>query len=97
MPLTNASESGDTQSPQREVERIRTHLRTVVKVSGMTQREIAKRAQITPWVLSKMLREDGAGFTMDRTLAVLAAIGHKPEDFYGKAYGFRPDQEYGTS
>ncbi len=71
---------------RQEFERIRAHLRKVVRDSPITQRDIVQRADLTQSILSGVLREGGAGCHLDRLLVILDVIGVSPEKFFGGLY-----------
>jgi len=89
MTTTDDAQSFPTES-HLEAERIRAHLRKVVKESTLTRKELAKRAKITPAILSNVLREGGPGFHVDRVEHILKAIGVDPLKFYGEMYPEKP-------
>ena len=64
-----------------------------LKRQGLTQRQAAQRTGLTQPEVSKIVRGVCSGFTLDRLLSAMAALGHDVEIGFEKA---APDQERGT-
>ena len=85
--MTTTNDAQDLRrGGQLEAEKIRAHLRKVVKESKLSRKEIAERAGTTPAVLSNVLRTGGPGLYVDRVSHILEAIEVDPLEFYGELY-----------
>jgi len=85
--MTTTNDAQDfRRSGQLEAEKMRAHLRKMMKESKLSRKEIAERAGTTPAVLSGVLRTGGPGLYVDRVFHILEAIEVDPLEFYGELY-----------
>jgi len=75
---------------KEEVERLLNVLRIVVRLLGLSNREIERRLGLTPSYVSRLFA-GAIELKVEHILSIVRAVGLEPWEFYELAYPRRPD------
>ena len=77
-------------SDQKEVERVLQLLKGVLRMLGITSREVERRLGVAPSYLSRVFT-GAVEFKLEHVIAVCRVIGLHPAEFFSLAYSELPD------
>jgi hypothetical protein len=89
--IENPADDGarNSRRVREEVERLRTHLRAYVQMSGVSSDVLAERLDLTVSEVARLLAPGGSPPELYQVFVVLDAIGRTPRQLFSALYGTR--------